>query len=322
MGAPIFIIGRQHSGNTMLARCLGRAPEVHSLTGEGQFFEHQAFLDDKSTDEKIASVVSLVEQSGGDIPSEARSELHNHMRRSRADGGSSGTAAEMYARCMEWLAQEKGAGRWAQKATSYVFHVEAILECFPDARLVFLVRNPLDLAASMKRRGGWTAVARMTYGWNKGVRSALRYAETNPDRLLIVRYEQFVEESHRKMAEVCDFCDLPFRESYLEVPHVNQSESPYNQSSTTEGISNSRVGYYQDVLSDTEIGAVRTLVDDRLLKALYADHLHSMEASLADVSYAVGLAISGGARIVKDHAATLLKDPRHTIQRVKKRLLA
>jgi len=81
MGAPIFIIGRQHSGNTMLARCLGRAPEVHSLTGEGQFFEHQAFLDDKSTDEKIASVVSLVEQSGGDIPSEARSELHNHSFR-------------------------------------------------------------------------------------------------------------------------------------------------------------------------------------------------------------------------------------------------
>ena len=244
------------------------------------------------------------------------------MREAEKEEGERKSTGRMYARCMEWLAQREGATRWAQKATSYIFHVDAILECFPDVRLVFLVRNPMDLAASMKRRGGWGAVARMAYGWNKGGRLALRYADTHPDRLLVVRYEQFVQESYQKMAEVCDFCDLPFRESYLEVPHVNRSESPYNQTSTTEGISGSRVGYYQDVLGNTEIGAVRTLVDDRLLETLYPDHLHNTEASLSAASYAAGLAISGGARVVKEHTVTLLRDPRHTIQRVKKRLLA
>lgn len=321
MGAPIFIIGRQHSGNTMLAWCLGRAPEVHSLTGEGQFFEHQALLEDKSIDEKITSVISLVDQSGGEIPEEARPELQNYMRASGDKVGRQ-TVGGMYARCMAWLAEQQGATRWAQKATSYIFHVDAILECFPDARLVFLVRNPLDLAASMKRRGGWSSVARMTYGWNKGVQLALRYADRQAGQFLIVRYERFVEESRRKMGEVCDFCDLPFRESYLEVPHVNRSESPYNQSSTTESVSSSRLGYYQNVLNDTEIGAVRTLVEDRLVETLYPDHLRKTETSLSAASYAVGLALSGSARVIQEHAVTLLRDPNHTIQRIKKRLLA
>jgi hypothetical protein len=232
------------------------------------------------------------------------------------------TTGRMYARCMEWLAQRKGATRWAQKATSYIFHVDAILECFPDARLVFLARNPLDLAASMKRRGGWGAVARMVYGWNKGVRLALQYADTQPEGFLVVRYEQFVEESRQKMADICGFCDLPFRESYLDIPHVNRSESPYDQSSATEGISSSRLGYYRRVLSDTETGAVQALVDDRLMDALYPEHFSDTGASLSARSYAVGLALYGGVRVVTDHAGTLVKDPRHTIQRIQKRLLA
>lgn len=322
MEGPIFIIGRQHSGNTMLARCLGRAPEVYSVTGEGQFFEHQAFLEGASPSEQVASIISLVRQSGGDIPDETRSELRRHMQAPADSEDSVERVGRMYARCMEWLARQKGATRWAQKATSYIFHVGAILECFPDARLVFLVRNPLDLAASMKRRGGWGSVARMVYGWNKGVRLALRYADTQADRFLVVRYEQFVEESGRKMADICEFCDLPFRESYLDIPHVNRSESPYNQSDTTEGISSSRLGYYRRVLSDTETGAVRALVNDRLMEALYPEHFAGTKTSLSATSYAVGLALYGGARVVTDHTRTLLKDPRHTVQRIKKRLLA
>ena len=200
--------------------------------------------------------------------------------------------------------------------------VDEVLECFPDARLVFLARNPLDLAASMKRRGGWGAVARMVYGWNKGVRLALRYADTQRERFLVVRYEEFVEESRQKMADICGFCDLPFRESYLDIPHVNRSESPYDQSSATEGISSSRLGYYRRVLSDTETGAVQALVDDRLMDALYPEHFSDTGASLSARSYAVGLALYGGVRVVTDHAGTLVKDPRHTIQRIQKRLLA
>ena len=63
MEGPIFIIGRQHSGNTMLDRCLGRSPEVYSATGEGTFFEHQDRLARKPSSSRAA----ILRQHGDDM---------------------------------------------------------------------------------------------------------------------------------------------------------------------------------------------------------------------------------------------------------------
>src|SRR5205085_1557433 len=42
---PIFISGRQHSGNTVMAVCLGRAPECMAQIDENAFFEYRALID-------------------------------------------------------------------------------------------------------------------------------------------------------------------------------------------------------------------------------------------------------------------------------------
>ena len=162
----------------------------------------------------------------------------------------------------------------------------------------------------------------MAYGWNKGVRLALQHMKTRPENLLVVRYEDFVQEPRREMKDICVSCGLPFQEEYLGIPHVNRSESPYNQSSVEKGISSSRLDYYRTVLGDTESGAVRAMVDDRLVRALYPEVLDDTTASVAARAYAGGLVASGTLFVARDHVETLLQDPQHTIQRVRKRLLA
>ena len=317
---PIFIIGRQHSGNTMLARCLGQSPEVYSATGEGTFFEHRDRLAQLPASERAAAILARAEGSGVEVPAEARSEVRRHMQ--DVPGGEEGTAGAMYARCMDGVARRHGATRWAQKATSYVFYVDDILECFPAARLVFLARNPFDLAASMKRRGVWRDVARMAYGWNKGVRRARNRVREHPENLTVVRYEDFVRAPKREMKTICSFCDLSFHEECLRVPHVNRSESPYNQSSTQKGINSSRLGYYQTTLTDMEIQAVRALVADPLVDDLYPDLLGETRTSLPGGLYAAGLATAGAMTVGGQHLRTLVSDPHHAVQRVQKRLSA
>ena len=318
--APIFIVGRQHSGNTMLARCLGRSPEVYSATGEGTFFEHQDRLARVPEPDRVAAILSQVEGGGVDVPASARLEVKRHMQ---ADGiGEEKTAGQMYARCMDWAARQHDATRWAQKATSYIFYVDDILECFPDARLLFLARNPFDLAASMKRRGVWRSVARMTYGWNKGVRLALRAAQEHPENVSIVRYEDFVEFPEQALEAICSFCDLAFRSDFLEIHHVNRSESPYNQSSSEKGINASRVGYYEETLTDMEVRAVRALVDDHLVGRVYPEMSGKASSSLSGTSYATALATVAALSVGGQHLQALLSNPHHALHRVKKRLLA
>ncbi|WP_263831176.1 sulfotransferase family protein [Salinibacter sp.] len=348
MEGPIFIIGRQHSGNTMLARCLGQSPEVYSATGEGTFFEHRDRLARKPSSSRAAAILRRAEGSGSEVPAGAHAELKRHMRLAGEGSGPAPgedeptpgageptprageptpregdpTPGEMYARCMGWIARENGASRWVQKATSYVFYVEDILECFPEARLLFLARNPLDLAASMKRRGVWRAVARMAYGWNKGVRLARRLAQKHPNNLAVIRYEDFVRAPEEEMRSICSFCGLTFYEETLRIPHVNRSESPYNQSSGDTGINASRVGYYDEILTPAEAGAVGALVDGRLIEDIYPELSGEAPLSLTGASYAAALAAGAALTTGGQHLRALLSEPRHALERVKRRLMA
>ncbi|WP_103027274.1 sulfotransferase family protein [Salinibacter altiplanensis] len=319
MDGPIFIMGRQHSGNTMLARCLGQSPDVYSATGEGTFFEHQSRLAHTPVSDRAAAILARAEGSGAEVPAGARTEAKCHMQGEGSEKET--TAGQMYARCMDWVARQHGATRWAQKATSYVFYVGDILERFPGARLLFLARNPFDLAASMKRRGVWRAVARMTYGWNKGVRLALRASWEHPENVCVTRYEDFVRRPEQKLKDICSFCGLEFSSDLLDIYHVNRSESPYNQSSSEKGINASRVGYHEETLTGTEVGAIRALIDDRLVEHIYPDLASEAAPSLSGASYAAVLATTAALNTGGQHLRTLLTEPRHALHRVKKRLL-
>ncbi|MCS3650101.1 hypothetical protein GGQ08_001395 [Salinibacter ruber] len=320
MDGPIFIIGRQYSGNTMLTRCLGRNPEVYSVAaGEGTFFEHRSRLEAKPAHEQARAVISQVEGSGVEIPSEAYSKVRRHIYTDET-AEESKPVEQMYARCMKWIAHQNGATRWAQKATSYIFYIDDIRECFPEARFLFLVRNPFDLAASMKRRGQWRGVPRMAYGWNKGVRLARRFSRQHPKSLSLIRYEDLVRTPRQEMKRICTFCDLSFDEACLRVPHVNRSESPYNQSSSQQGIQSSRVGYYEQTLTGSEISVVGTLIESELVKEFYND-TDVPSVSLASMTRAALLTMKGGLVASGEHLRALLQHPSHVLHRVWRRLL-
>ena len=311
---PLYVAGRQHCGNTMLAMMLGRHEEVFAFTGEETFFEHYtADTGSARTPEWIAQKVI----GGADSPlgEDIYQQLVHHLTE---EHGSSSTIGR-YAAAKMVVARMDGATRWVQKATSYIFHVDAIFRAIPDARVVFLIRNPLDLAASLKRRGEWRRILRMILGWNRGVSAAESWRDD--PRFLNVRYEDLVERPEAVLREICQFAELPFEEALLNVPHVNRSETPYNTDSSSTGLDDSRVYYYEEVLSPEEEAVVRNWVDaDRL----YAAYPGLPEARSPRTVWRVGRsagALAGLVRtLVSDHASALLKNPGHVIDRIRRRI--
>jgi len=311
---PVYVIGRQHSGNTMLATLLGRHPDVYAFTGEGTFFEHRATIE--GLDDPRPRIVEEVAH-GADPPldAEARRQLTWRLR----DEDPSGAAIDRYASAKAFVAAGAGADRWVQKATSYVFHVDDIFRAFPDARLVVLLRNPLDLAASLKRRGEGRRLLRMVWGWNEGIRIARRWADDPRVRLL--RYEDLVQQSEEYLREICTFVDLPFDDSLLEVPHVNRSETPYGRDGEKTGLDASRIHYYRDVLTPEEEAVVRCWTTTGHLQSAYPDLPSPRDAgtgrTLTTALRAVGQTVQ---TLAADHASMLVQDPRHVLDRIRRRL--
>lgn len=94
-----------------------------------------------------------------------------------------------------------------------------LLTAFPEARYVYLVRDPRDMALSMKSArtvpGG---VIRAASIWHQDQSSGLRaYGGMRQSRRIrLLRYEDLVADAERQVAIVCDFLEIGYRPEMLE----------------------------------------------------------------------------------------------------------
>lgn len=302
----------------MAALMLNRHSQVRAFAGEGSFFEHIHALEDAPFLERKAEILHELTRADDPVLND---ELQDVVRQ-RLDAVDENRSAEaLYVEGKQALAECARATRWAQKATSYVFHVETILKSFPKATLLFMIRNPLDLAASLRRRGHWHSVGRMLWGWNAGVERALMFRQRYPESFKIVRYEDLVAQPEQETRDILAFCSLPYDAACLDVAHVNRSEQPYTQQSETSGLNTSRVFYYSHVLSAEEEVAIRLLTDERRFRVLYSDLPEpSADPSARCIYHAFKIAVLGLLETARDQAGVLLDDPSHAIRRIRKRL--
>ena len=312
--SPVFVAGRQHSGNTMLAAALGRIPGVLACLEEGNYFEEREAIRSLKGERLAKAVARRIQLNGAPVSDDARDALARRLT-PLADRGASPDA--LFAEGVADVLEFEGDTRWVQKATSYVFQAERVFGLFPDAKIVFLVRNPLDLAASLKRRGHAGDTVQMVWGWRIGVSRALRLQIEQPDRLRLFKYEDIVQNPADALGEVCQFTDLTFDPAATEVAHVNRSEAKYTLTSEASGMTASRVGYYTDVLRPAEQQAVR-MVAGPLLDRLYPGLGEA--ASLLDRIAAGGTLLRGGARLAVGQLQRVAANPVQTVRRTARRL--
>jgi len=265
---PVFIAGRQHCGNSLMATMLGRLPGCFSVVQEGIFFEHRrrldAVTDDAERARQVARTLRLAQ-------SEFNDQAETHLLAWVGDHPGA-EALCLYREAMRHVTEVSGCQFWAQKATSYIFVAREILSSMPDARLIYMVRNPLDLCASIKRRHPeQDRLVALSVSWRRGYELARACEAAYPERVLRVSYEQLASDPEPAMQRICRFLGVSYDPAVFEVPHTNPSERAYQHIPGTQGVNRSRVYYYVDTLDRADIAAVRWLVGRRRLAAMYPE---------------------------------------------------
>jgi hypothetical protein len=117
-------------------------------------------------------------------------------------------AYRFHKRFLQHLQQQEGGGRWVLKSPDHVFALDAIHAVYPDARIIFLHRNPLDVVASNARL---TEVLREPFArssnrrdigqkeserWQQGTSLMMAEAEANrfAEPILHIQYRQLVAD--------------------------------------------------------------------------------------------------------------------------------
>ncbi len=114
-------------------------------------------------------------------------------------------------------AQGRPVTHWGEKSPGHVFYWRAVKECFPEAKVVHILRDGRDVALSLlKARMGpksFYAAARL---WRDYVNEMQRVRDNwDPRRFVQVRYEDLLAEPETTLRSICDTLDVSFSDRML-----------------------------------------------------------------------------------------------------------
>jgi hypothetical protein len=202
---PIFLLSLPRSGSTLVQRVLASTPEI-ATAPEPWFLLPQVYaLRERGIEAEYVQVSSARAIHGfADRLPNGLADYHAEVR---------ALALRLYD-----LAAEDGDSRFfLDKTPRYHLIVDDLFELFPDARFVFLWRNPLAVAASIVEtwaRGHW-AVQRWHVDLFDGVANLTDGFRAHEGAALAVRFEDLVGDPSTAWPRLFAHLDLPFDPAVL-----------------------------------------------------------------------------------------------------------
>lgn len=206
--APIFIISSPRSGSTLTQKILTSHPGIASTAEPWLMLPFIYAL--KSQNDGIYTEYQQALSSTG---------IRDFIRELPA-GMSDYYAAvrEMSVRLYAAAAGEK-ASYFLDKTPRYQLIIDELMEIFPDAKFIFLWRNPLAIAASLLNsigtKGRWD-LYRYKIDLYKGVEKLVEAARSYSDRIIQIRYEDMVSNPSIVWRDVFSYLGLDYEPSILE----------------------------------------------------------------------------------------------------------
>jgi hypothetical protein len=214
---PCFVVGNERSGTTLLTVLLGRhsdlatTPETHFLSlvprknlgrphgggGSREELLHQLFASAHTPDMKLD-----------------RARLTERFSRYPAD------YASLFRAMLEEYAAEHAPGkkRIGEKTPLHLLSVPTLLAWYPEARIVCIVRDGRDVVLSLLNMS-WNHEHRLRplcMNWLRLLKMAEGYQARYPEKFLLIRYEDLLDEPEKILKQVDEFLGLHFEAQQLD----------------------------------------------------------------------------------------------------------
>jgi len=272
----IFITGASRSGTTLLSFVLRNHPQVFGLK-ELQYFG-QAW--DPRTSQRSFSRSSAIEAVALVFARQERGILAGRIepedeRAATAFidglGAAASDPAVVFAAAVHKLAAAGGKSIPCEQTPRNIFYAQALLDLYPAAHIVHIVRDPRAVMASQKMRwqlrqmaASGAAVSRyeairvwvnyhpytITRLWSRATEAALALA-AHP-RMTVLRFEDLVQQPESTVRELCTRLDLPYDAKMLDVGQINSSHQS-SVGGARRGLHATAIDKWRQVLSATEI---------------------------------------------------------------------
>jgi hypothetical protein len=220
---PLFVVGYQRSGTTLLQALLGAhpriagPPETHYLLRIARLADYYGDLADDANLQRalhdfLNPPVAILAESGFDEAA--------LLERVKAGPR---TYRALFEGVMRDFAERHGKARWCEKTPTQ--RAQWVLQLCDDARIVHIVRDPRDVVASSMETP-WTVngAGRLARAWRAFTLQNIAVGmRVGPAQFLQVRYEDLTRDPEAVLRVVCTFIGEDFDPVMLTSPDRRQA---------------------------------------------------------------------------------------------------
>jgi len=129
----------------------------------------------------------------------------------------------------------------SDKNPQYAFFTGKMLDLFPEAKFIHLVRDPRANSYSFLKAGWEKYIENPAFRWRKVHQSIERLKNKQPDRFHTLNYEHLIGNTRDELTKICEFIGLEWNEEMHKYPqHVDRYLKQYLHSDQETSISASR----------------------------------------------------------------------------------
>lgn len=212
---PVFVVGMNGSGTSMMLDSLGRHPGLYAVPHETLMMPYiigrAARFGDLADDGNFRAYwqyaidqMPVLLKMNGSVKPRLPADWRTYPR----------NAAGVFDGIFSSFAERQGKRRWCEKTPDHVQHLPLLAETFPNARFLHLIRDGREVSCSINRRQ-FRRPELVIYRWKMLVRAGQRAGRELGERYMELKYEDLTSDPRSAMARICDFAGLEFSESVL-----------------------------------------------------------------------------------------------------------
>ena len=288
MSGPILIGGLERTGTSLIFALLASHPRIAMTRRTNWWTYFDGRFGDLGQEDALRRILGEMRQY------RRHRKLEPDFERLEAEFRA---GERSYCRLFDLLesqhAERVGRPRWGDKSLHTERYADRVYECFPEARIIHMLRDPRDrYASAVKRwkskRGG---VGSATAAWLASVELGRRNVERYPGRYRFLQYEHLVNDPEGELRAICEFIGEPYDPAMLGMAGASDfrdagGNSSFGRFSVGE-ISPKSIGRFRQVLSPREIAFVQRTAGDEMRALGYEEADTRLDGS-DRLAYALG----------------------------------
>ncbi len=220
--SPVFIVGMARSGTTLMRAFLSAHPDI-AVSPETHFLSYWVR---RHGHEELRGWSDYRDFWA------AFSASHHFTRMgvdaadvsARLPADEPPTFRSVFTALMDAYAAATGKPRWGEKTPGHHAHLARVLDWYPNAQVVYMLRDPRAVVASLLE-APWAepSITHQAARWRDSTRSLNAWDED--PRVQIVHYEALVTDPETTLRRVCDFLGEPFDDGMMARGGASREES-------------------------------------------------------------------------------------------------